>query len=224
MAWGIHLPRVALSFAKNNYLIRSLYRWNKGRRLVKELLADVPNLKSMSQEEYLNYQQQIFARCTLENLSAEDKAIMSSPSFQTYFTTRFNTETTCEISDIATSHSNYFTRQRMLATIYSHLSKEKVAEWEMCDLGGSNGYYSFLAAPSGFQKIDVVDPRPEHEQQFHFIRNRLVPQSGNTLRYILGDIDNKDVKPAYDIMLVQGLLYHLYDHFSFLQKLYNMTR
>lgn len=61
----------------------------------------------------------------------------------------------------------------------------------------------------------MVDSRGEHEREFRFIQERM--GGSGTPRFIRGDVSHADVKPSYDVMLVQGLLYHLFDHWSFLQ-------
>lgn len=109
----------------------------------------------------------------------------------------------------------YHNRQRMLASVYRAFVDD-AAEATLLDVAGSNGYYSFHAARLGFRGVTCIDGRPEHGEQFAALRElAATPAVGFEL------VDVEDLRPlqgrTFDVVVAQGILYHLYDHMAFLR-------
>jgi len=209
----MNLRRILLSRAKNVGILRRMYRGIKERKLIAALEEGLEHQRALPKAAYLQQQTGRFEPREIDVASAA--GIADSPSMHIYFSIE-RTGDKLRITD-QVPDTNFHTRQRMLATAYGLL--QPAAGQTLCDLGGSNGYYSFLAAPYGFQ-CTVVDPRPEHEQQFGFIRDQL--GGSRDVTFVLGDLDTVRER-SFDIVMTQGLLYHLYDHLGFMKEVHRIA-
>lgn len=128
------------------------------------------------------------------------------------------------LTDDDLRNESYHNRQYMLFSAYRHYVGDALRAISLLDLAGSNGYFSFHAARLGFGRLLCVDNRAEHARQHAFLQS-LLPD-------IHCDFDVVDVErlPAallaesFDVVLAQGILYHLYDQLAFLRHVREMTR
>lgn len=121
------------------------------------------------------------------------------------------------ITDDYPRNEAYHNRQWMLASAYRAFIGD-AAGATLLDVAGSNGYYSFHAARLGFRGVTCADGRPEHGEQFAALRDlAAVPDVFFEL------VDVEDLRPlrgrAFDVVVAQGILHHLYDHLAFLRDL-----
>ncbi|HET8810832.1 MAG TPA: hypothetical protein VFM65_11285 [Flavobacteriaceae bacterium] len=202
--------------AKNIGFLRELYRSYTQKHVKNKLLEGVGELKSMDAASFEKQQTTPFKNLSLEN-TEKNRQVVNDPGFKIYFRSQEN-NSHISVTD-QFNGAPYFTRQRMLATAYNYIGLENLKNYSMADLAGSCGYYSFLAAPFGFDKITVLEGRKEYEEQFSILREKTAVNSI--------DWNQKDVTQGietYDVVLCQGLLYHLYDHLGFLSMLFNKTK
>ncbi len=118
----------------------------------------------------------------------------------------------------------YNTRQRMLHTAYKSLFGPSLSGLSVLDVGCSSGYYSFCCARAQARSVLGVDARPEHEDQFRLLHELLgMPK---TCEYRNVDMESglESLQEQYDLVLAQGVMYHVYDHPRFVRNLYRLTR
>lgn len=113
-------------------------------------------------------------------------------------------------------------RMPMLAAAYGAFLGDTSGA-TLLDLAGSNGYYSFHAARLGFGDVTCVDGRPEHGQQFEALRELAATPD---VSFELADVE--DLRPlrgrAFDVVVAQGIVHHLYDHLAFLRDAARLAR
>lgn len=119
--------------------------------------------------------------------------------------------------------SHFYSRQRMLHTIYRHAFGETLKGVSVLDIGCSSGYYSFFCAREGAAPVLGIDARPEHEDQFNMLHAAL--KMPNTCQYRNVDMEKEldTLDGAHDLVLAQGVMYHVYDHLTFVKNLYRLT-
>lgn len=118
----------------------------------------------------------------------------------------------------------YNTRQRMLHTVYTNLLGSSLSGHSVLDVGCSSGYYSFCCARAQASSVLGVDARPEHEDQFRLLHEMLgMPK---TCEYRNVDMESglESLQESYDLVLAQGVMYHVYDHPRFVKNLCRLTR
>ena len=120
--------------------------------------------------------------------------------------------------------SPYYSRQRMLQSAYRSLIGESLEGHSVLDIGCSSGYYSFYCARMGADRVLGIDARLEHEDQFRLLHSMLALPDSCAYRHLDAERDLASLEPSFDLVLAQGLLYHLYDHRSFMQNVFRLTR
>src|SRR5690606_1678717 len=135
-----------------------------------KLLNEVHELESIKTADFNALQSDLFKKITVEN-NKENQLLIADPGFKIYFKTEVSNN---EIQ--ITDHFNgapYYSRQRMLATVYKYRGLKKLKNLTLTELAGSCGYYSFLAFPYGFKEITVLEGRKEYEDQCQLLRDKL---------------------------------------------------
>ena len=118
----------------------------------------------------------------------------------------------------------YHSRQRMLQAVYEKYWPGSLRGASTLDIGCSSGYYSFFLSRAGAGPVLGIDARPEHQDQFRLLHHMLkLPAS---CRYETADMENgmENLPDSYDLVLAQGVMYHVYDHPRFIRNLYRLTR
>jgi len=69
-----------------------------------------------------------------------------------------------------------------------------------------------------------VDARPEHEDQFDILHKTLGMPASCSYRHLDMELELETLEGPYDLVLAQGVLYHVYDHPRFLKNLHRLTR
>lgn len=123
--------------------------------------------------------------------------------------------------DYAGSH--YYSRQRMLCTAYQRLFGKNLEGVSVLDIGCSSGYYSFYCARLGASKVLGFDARPEHEDQFRLLQHVLHIGPNCSYRNLDMELEMERMSDTFDLVLAQGVLYHVYDQPRFLRNLYRLT-
>jgi SAM-dependent methyltransferase len=116
--------------------------------------------------------------------------------------------------------SHYYSRQRMLMTIYKSYFGNRLDGLSVLDIGCSSGYYCFYASALGASSVLGFDARPEHEEQFALLHATLQAATSCTYRSIDMERDFESLTETFDIVLAMGTIYHVYDHARFIQNLY----
>lgn len=115
--------------------------------------------------------------------------------------------------------SHYYSRQRMLATIYERVVGG-LAGKNVLDIGCSSGYYCFYASHMGAREVLGFDARPEHEEQFRLLHETLAAPDSCAYRNIDMEYGFETLDRRFDVVLAMGTIYHVYDHARFLQNIY----
>lgn len=211
----------AANTLKNVGFVRELRRRWESWQLRRALADQVRDLPCITLERFQRIQPPLFERFLLPpSMTAEELSDVDHPSFSVYFRITAEKSGGLHVTDRFPT-APFFTRQRMLATVYDHLGTENIQALSLGDIGGCNGYYSFLAEPHGFAMLDVYDVRRVHERQHALLRKHARPASRT--RFHLLDASTGMPPKLHDLLLVQGVLYHLYDHYGFLRALYQAT-
>ncbi len=122
----------------------------------------------------------------------------------------------------AKSHFN--SRQHMLYAVYQKcLGARGLAGCSVLDIGCSSGYYSFHAARLGAARVLGVDARPEHEEQFRVLHGMLNLSESCAYRHVDMEYGLEQLQETFDVVLAQGVMYHVYDHPRFLKNLHRLT-
>jgi 2-polyprenyl-3-methyl-5-hydroxy-6-metoxy-1,4-benzoquinol methylase len=194
---------------------RFLHTFSQRRSLVRE----VRNVRCISADRFRTLEENgPFQDVELDHLSETEQDLIRHVSFRNYFHVEWIGDR-CKITD-RHPETPFAQRQAMLATVYEQIPAEQRKNLSICDLGGSNGYYSFLAERYGFREVTVIEAREVHQSQFDLIKDKIA--KGSKARFRLLDVAH-GLSGSYDVVLAQGLLYHLYDHLSFLEALYRVT-
>lgn len=120
--------------------------------------------------------------------------------------------------------SHFYSRQYMLYAAYRRcLGDNLLKGCSVLDVGCSSGYYSFHAARLGASKVVGIDARPEHEEQFSVLHKMLNIPDSCTYSHVDMEFGLEQMKDTYDVVLAQGVMYHVYDHPRFLKNLYRLT-
>ncbi len=197
---------------KNIRILRELYRTYSQKEQKNKLLSEVHELKSIKENDFNALKSDLFKSITIEN-TGENRLLTSDPGFKVYFKTEV-VDNKIHISDHFKG-APYFSRQRMLATAYHYIGLDKIKNFTLTDLAGSCGYYSFLAFPYGFKEITVLEGRKEYKEQYQLLQDKIP-----AINVVWEQKDVTKGIDSYDVVLCQGLLYHLYDHLEFLSMLY----
>lgn len=120
--------------------------------------------------------------------------------------------------------SHYQSRQRMLYTVYRECIGDSLKGMSVLDVGCSAGYYSFFCGQLGASQVLGIDARPEHADQFALLRGML--SMPDTIRYQPLDMEFalESLTSEFDVVLAQGVMYHVYDHPRFVKNLHRLTR
>ncbi|HIE11002.1 MAG TPA: DUF1698 domain-containing protein [Kiritimatiellae bacterium] len=157
----------------------------------------------------------------LAGFSLGCEALVRDGSMQQYF------QMECRDGDLVITddypESHYYSRQRMLETIYGGLLGGLSGK-SVLDIGCSSGYYSFFCARQGAERVVGIDARPEHERQFSLLRRALALESVASYRNLDMEYGLERLEPDFDVVLAQGVIYHVYDHPRFLRNLHRLTR
>lgn len=118
----------------------------------------------------------------------------------------------------------YKARQRMLHTVYTLLLGPSLNGVSVLDVGCSSGYHSFFCARAQARSVLGIDARAEHEDQFHLLHRLL--RMPETCQYRNVDMESgmESLDETFDLVLAQGVMYHVYDHPRFIRNLHRMTR
>ena len=123
--------------------------------------------------------------------------------------------------DYAGSH--YTSRQRMLEAVYRG-PVGGLAGKRVLDIGCSSGYYAFFCARDGAKRVVGIDARPEHEKQFGLLRRTLRLEFVASYRNLDMEYGLEQLDETFDVVLAQGVIYHVYDHPRFVKNLHRLTR
>lgn len=127
------------------------------------------------------------------------------------------------LTDVYTG-SHHDSRQRMLATAYTRCIGPTLAGASVLDIGCSSGYYSFYAARMGANRVLGVDARPEHADQFTLLHGMLGLDDRCVYRHLDMEMELETMADTFDVVLAQGVMYHVYDHPRFIKNLKRLTR
>ena len=120
--------------------------------------------------------------------------------------------------------SHYYSRQRMLAGIYRNLAGGLEGK-SVLDIGCSSGYYSFHCVRMGAGRVLGTDARPEHEEQFRLLRMMLgIAEERCAYRHVDMETGLEGIDDVFDVVLAQGVMYHVYDHPRFVRNLHRLTK
>src|SRR5574341_207172 len=136
---------VAVNALKNIGVVREAYRRVTGVRIRLAVVGVVRDMPCMTKQEFLALQAPVFKDVIVdESREPSAEALVHHESFETYF----RTGRECGGRITFTDHyrgSPFFTRQRMLLTAYAAMGIDRLPGMTLADVGGSNGYYGFLA-------------------------------------------------------------------------------
>lgn len=120
--------------------------------------------------------------------------------------------------------SCYTARQRMLHAAYKRLGPGGIQGGSVLDVGGSSGYYSFFCSRHGAARVVDLEARPDHEDHFELLRQML--RLPDTCVFQQGDMEYgmEALNETFDLVLAQGVMYHVYDHPRFVKNLYRLSR
>ena len=120
--------------------------------------------------------------------------------------------------------SNYYSRQRMLTSVYASSFGPRLDGVRVLDVGCSSGYYSMLCSRLGAGRVLGIDSRPEHEDQFSLLHHMLSLPESCAYRNVDMECEMENLSESFDLVLAQGVMYHVYDHPRFIRNLYRLTR
>ena len=112
----------------------------------------------------------------------------------------------------------------MLYTAYAKCFGPRLDGLSVLDVGCSSGYYSFFCSRLGAAPVVGIDARPEHEDQFDLLHQMLGMPDTCRYRHVDMETELETMKESYDLVLAQGVLYHVYDHPRFLKNMFRLTR
>ena len=120
--------------------------------------------------------------------------------------------------------SHYHSRQHMLYAVYQKcLGADGLSGRSVLDIGCSSGYYSFHASRLGAASVLGIDARPEHEEQFRVLHGLLNMPASCAYRHVDMEYGLEQLQETFDVVLAQGVMYHVYDHPRFLKNLFRLT-
>lgn len=119
--------------------------------------------------------------------------------------------------------SVYHARQRMLYAVYQKHYGASLSGARVLDIGCSSGYYSFFCARMGAASVVGTDARPEHQDQFNLLHSALKMPGSCVYRHVDMEGEMEDMSDTADLVLAQGVIYHVYDHPRFIKNLYRLT-
>lgn len=114
------------------------------------------------------------------------------------------------------SHQHFIARQ--LAAVFEQFGI-RPAEVSMLDVGCNCGWLSFMLARSGCRKVVGYDVYPKFIEQANLIRE-YNPLEGLSFT---DDLDTLPAGETFDVTLALGVLNHVDDPVSFLERLRDMT-
>lgn len=152
---------------------------------------------------------------------ADIDEMLKHSSIRHYFSVDRNGETRT-ITDAGGLYP-YLRRQRMLCAAYQHWHGDRLDGLSVLDIGCSSGYYTLFASRLGAARAVGVDGRAETETPFNLVHGLLDAPSTCTFR--LGDMEYglESIEETFDIVLAQGVLYHVFDHPRFMRNLHRLT-
>lgn len=156
----------------------------------------------------------------LDHYPTTDQAI-DKDSMPQYFQIRREAGRIWLTDDYPGSH--YYSRQRMLQTVYDRCFPEGLAGVSFLDVGCSSGYYTFFASRAGASPAVGIDARPEHADQFKLLHAMLGLSESCCYRHVDMETELETMSETYDIVVAQGVLYHVYDQPRFLKNMYRLT-
>ena len=119
--------------------------------------------------------------------------------------------------------SHYLSRQRMLYGVYRRFLGDRLEGTTVLDVGCSSGYYAFFCSRLGAGGVLGIDARPEHARQFEWLHRLLALPDSCRYRHLDMERELPGLAGPYDLVLAQGVLYHVYDHPGFVRELYRLT-
>jgi len=153
---------------------------------------------------------------------ADLKSFATNESMRVYFKAEpFNQTYT-----ITDGHpgSHFYSRQYMLYAAYRRcLGDQLLNGCTLLDVGCSSGYYSFHAARLKAARVVGIDARPEHEEQFRVLHKLFNIPDTCSYQNVDMEFGLEQMKETHDVVLAQGVMYHVYDHPRFLKNLYRLT-
>jgi 2-polyprenyl-3-methyl-5-hydroxy-6-metoxy-1,4-benzoquinol methylase len=121
------------------------------------------------------------------------------------------------------SQSHYYSRQRMLYTAYNSYLGPRLDGLSTLDIGCSSGFYTFYTSRLGAKDAMGIDARPEHEGQFKMLHAMMKMPTSCHYRPLDMEFELEKLQRTFDVVLAQGVMYHVYDHPRFVRNLYRMT-
>ena len=149
-------------------------------------------------------------------------AAVNNISIKNYFSVAQNSSGFTITDNYAASH--YYSRQRMLYSVYRRFVGETLEGVSVLDIGCSSGYYSFFCSRLRASRVLGIDARPEHADQFQLLRHMLNIEPSTQYQHVDMEYGMESLKDSFDVVLAQGVMYHVYDHPRFIKNLYRLTR
>ena len=188
----------------------------------------LPALQSVDLESYRRALQPLFPQPTLvpvdvplAHYTSLAEAV-SNDSMRIYLSVVGNSSSYAITDDYPASC--YYSRQRMLYSVYRRFMGETLKGVSVLDIGCSSGYYSFFCSRLGASRVLGIDARPEHADQFHVLRHMLKIGPSTQYQHVDMEYGMENLKDSFDVVLAQGVMYHVYDHPRFIRNLYRLTR
>ncbi len=153
---------------------------------------------------------------------ADLRAFAINESMRVYFQTAEADGGFTITDNYPTSH--FYSRQHMLYAAYkTALGAQGISGCSVLDIGCSSGYYSFHATRLGAARVQGIDARPEHEEQFRVLHGMLKLPDSCSYKNVDMEYGLEQLQETYDVLLAQGVMYHVYDHPRFFKNLFRMT-
>lgn len=149
--------------------------------------------------------------------------LLHNASMKQYFRTTTNPSGNLALTD-AFPDSHWCSRQRMLSTVYQKFIGPTLEGCSVLDVGCSSGYYGFFADRLGAREVVGLDARPEHEEQFLLLHRLLGARPGCRYQHMDMEHGLEPLDGSFDVVLAQGVLYHVFDHPRFLRNMFRLTR
>ena len=188
----------------------------------------LPQLQSIDLELYRKQLSPLFPQPTVvpaDALPGPHKAVaaaLNNDSINVYFSVAQDHSSFTITDDFP--GSQYYRRQRMLYSAYRQFIGETLKGTSVLDIGCSSGYYSLFCSRLGASRVLGIDARTEHADQFHLLQQML--KFDDSIQYQHCDMEYglENLKESFDLVLAQGVMYHVYDHPRFIRNLYRLTR
>lgn len=188
----------------------------------------VPVLESLSLSDYkvccpplFPAMTEVDARAALKH-HPDWRTTFDNKSMRNYFNIDVDANERATLSDDY-PNSHYYSRQRMLQSVYTKLIGSSLEGMSVLDIGCSSGYYSFFAARAGASPVVGIDARPEHADQFRLLHGMLKMPETCQYRHVDMETELETLRETFDIVLAQGVFYHVYDQPRFIKNLYRLT-